>query len=450
MSSSASAPSSSSSPAVAVAAALASAALSVGMAMRWAARAASAPAAPLQPSITSMRTVNPIRGVVERIDRTGNPEKEHIVLALGDPTKFGNFAPPPSASALLTNFEAKSHNGYTHSAGAPDARAAIAAAYSYPDVGNELRPNDVVIASGASGAIYLAIQALCNEGDEILVPSPGFALYGTAARSCGVVDVEYPLDPDNSWLVKLDALEARITPRTRAIVINNPSNPCGSVFPREHLEDILDLAAKYNLPIIADEIYHGMVFKGVESLALAQLRPRVPIFAISGLAKRFMVPGWRVGWICVYDYQGRAEPIRRALYQLAQITLGANTLVQSVIPALLTETPTEYHEANNAKLEANARIVLDALASVAGIACTVPEGAMYTMARIDFDAFDDSITTDMHFVQGLLDEESVFALPGSCFNAPNFFRIVFAPPPEQLKEACARIAAFCARHAAAK
>ena len=403
--------------------------------------------APLPASIMAQRTVNPIRGVVEKIDRSGHPEKDMVTLALGDPTLFGNFAPPPSANAVADSFAAASANGYTHSAGLPAARKAIAETYSYPDQGNTLSPSDVVIASGASGAIYLAIQALCNEGDNILVPEPGFALYGTASRSCGVEDIKYPLLPEKNWEIDLDALAAKITPRTRAIVVNNPSNPCGSVFTRAHMLDILALAAEFGLPIIADEIYMGMVFDGVEALSFAQLPLPTPVLTISGLAKRYMVPGWRVGWVCVYDVDARAAPIRDALYSLAQITLGACTLIQSAIPSLLQETPESYHAGNNAQLEANATLVSARLNAIPGVTTIAPQGAMYCMCHIDFDAFDDAIQSDMDFVQGLLDEQSVFVLPGSSFNAPQYFRVVFAPPKDKLEVALTRIEEFCTTHA---
>lgn len=160
---------------------------------------------------------------------------------------------------------------------------------------------DVIIASGCSGAIDLCITALANEGDNILLPRPGFPLYQTLAESKGIECKYYDLIPEKNWEVAIDHLRSLADNRTKCIVVNNPSNPCGSVYSRSHLQSVLKLADSLKIPIIADEIYADMAFKPYDFISLASLSQTVPILSVGGLAKRYLVPGWRVGWILIHD-----------------------------------------------------------------------------------------------------------------------------------------------------
>ena len=159
----------------------------------------------------------------------------------------------------------------------------------------------------------LCIAVLCNEKQNILIPKPGFSLYETLASSKGIDCKYYNLLPSKRWEIDLEHLESQIDANTACIVINNPSNPCGSVYSRQHLLDFLEIAEKHNIPVIADEIYGNMVFAGQEFVPLASLTTKTPILSCSGLAKRFLAPGWRIGWICIFDKQNRFEMVRRGL-----------------------------------------------------------------------------------------------------------------------------------------
>ncbi|CAG7728770.1 unnamed protein product, partial [Allacma fusca] len=254
-----------------------------------------------------------------------------IFFSKGDPTIYGNLKPHESIiDAVQKSLTSMIHNGYAPANGYLKAREAVAEYYSVPEA--PLSAQDVILCSGCSHSLDLCIAALASRGQNILMPRPGFAIYRTLAQGYGIHTKNYNLLPDREWEIDLDHLESQIDRGTAAIVVNNPSNPCGSVYSREHLRKILDLAEKYSLPIIADEIYDFFVFKGEEFVPLATLSTNVPILACSGLTKRFLVPGWRMGWVLIHDRQNAFKnEIRGALQSLSQRIIGSNTLVQGAL-----------------------------------------------------------------------------------------------------------------------
>jgi tyrosine aminotransferase len=199
------------------------------------------------------------------------------------------------------------------------------------------------------------------------------------------------------------------------------------------------------LPIIADEIYCDLVFAGQTFYPMATLTQTVPILAVGGLAKKYLVPGWRLGWILIHDRAGLFTHIRKGLHALSQMILGANTVVQSALPHILHNTPQGFYRNTVAVLESHAKLSADVLSKCPGLSVVVPQGAMYMMVGIQTDLFRD-LPDDIAFTERLMAEESVFCLPGRCFGYPNYFRIVFTAPKDKLCEAYARIGAFVARH----
>jgi tyrosine aminotransferase len=232
---------------------------------------------------------------------------------IGDPTVGGNLPPCPVAIEQIQ--QAVLHQphaaGYVHACGTPQARQAIAAYHSYPE--HPIRPDNVIVASGCSGALELALTALLDPGTILLVPQPGFPLYQVIAESHGASVVHYRLDPDRQWQVDLEHLKTVVAKHhdasskmmIRGMVVNNPSNPTGAVFSEEHLMELLEFARQYRLPIVADEVYGDLVFGQNQFHPMAQVAARlgrqVPIITASGLAKQFLLPGWRVGWITFHD-----------------------------------------------------------------------------------------------------------------------------------------------------
>jgi len=302
----------------------------------------------------------------------------------------------------------------------------------------------VILTSGASGAIDICITALANPGQNVLVPRPGFALYETQCASKGIKVQFYDLQPDFEWEIDLVQFEALINDKTAAVVINNPSNPCGSVFSPRHLRNVMDICERRRIPIIADEIYSDLVFEEGVFTPMAHLSNRVPILAVGGLAKKWLVPGWRLGWILIYDPIGAFSEVREGIISLTQLILGPNTLIQYALPRILNETPAKFYENTINVLKHNAHICCEELSKVSGLDVVRPRGSMYMMVGIQLDKMD--IHDDMEFTEKLFEEESVMCLPGQCFRYPGFFRIVYTAPDEKLKEACARISAFMKRH----
>ncbi|KDR15584.1 tyrosine aminotransferase isoform X2 [Zootermopsis nevadensis] len=396
-------------------------------------------------SSTAQNTHNPIRSIVENLRLEPNPEKPMIALSIGDPTVFGNLKPPveviDAVQECLTSFR---YNGYAPSTGYQEARDAVA---QYSSEGVTVNPQDVVLCSGCSCALDLCITVLANAGQNILVPRPGFSIYRTLAEGLGIQVKFYNLRPECGWEVDTAHLEEQIDASTAALVVNNPSNPCGSVYSRQHLQEILRVAQAKFVPIIADEIYEHMVFPGQTFHSLASVSEDVPILSCSGLTKRFLVPGWRMGWIIIHDRHGIFEEsgVRVGLQRLSQRIIGSNTLIQGALAGILTRTPQKFFEDTVNTLQCHAKIAYEMLSMVKGLTPVMPSGAMYMMVCVNMAQFPE-FQSELHFVEQMVTEESVFCLPSKCFDYPNYIRLVLTVPEEQLREACQRIADFCERH----
>ncbi|XP_031827481.1 tyrosine aminotransferase [Nomia melanderi] len=399
----------------------------------------------VQASDIGRRTHNPIRSIVENIVVEPNSTKPMISLSIGDPTIFGNLKPPKEVTeAVQDSLLSGLYNGYAPSTGYQSAKEAVAE-YSSTEFLN-VKSEDVILCSGCSCALDLCITAIAREGQNILIPRPGFSIYRTLAEGLGITVKSYDLRPELNWEIDLDDLESQIDESTAAIIINNPSNPCGSVFSRDHILDILDVAARYYVPIIADEIYEHMVFPGQSFHSLASLSSEVPILSCSGLTKRFLVPGWRMGWIIIHDRENVLDKeIRKALHCLSQRIIGSNTLIQGALPAILRNTPQKFYDDIMRTLHNHSKLAYNSVLKIPGLKPIMPTGAMYMMVYIDLASFP-GFNSDLEFVQRLLIEESVFCLPGQCFDYPSYMRLVITVPVDMLEEACQRIQDFCERH----
>ncbi|XP_066050649.1 tyrosine aminotransferase isoform X2 [Chamaea fasciata] len=359
---------------------------------RWAVRA----------SEMSKKTFNPVRAIVDSMKVEPNPKKAMISLSLGDPTVFGNLPTNDEVTrAVKEVLDSGQYNGYAPSVGYQSCREAVAAYYNCPEA--PLTAQDVILTSGCSQAIELALAVLANPGQNILVPRPGFSLYKTLALSMGIEVKLYNLLPEKAWEIDLEHLESLVDEKTACLIVNNPSNPCGSVFSKSHLQEILAVASRQCVPILADEIYGDMVFADCKCEPIATLSTNVPVLSCGGLAKRWLVPGWRMGWILIHD--------RRDIFGK----------------------------------ESNADLCYAALAAIPGLQPVRPAGAMYLMVEIEMEHFPE-FENDVEFTERLISEQSVFCLPATCFEYPNFFRVVITVPEEMILEACSRIQEFCEMH----
>lgn len=396
------------------------------------------------PSDAAVRSRSLIAEQFDSMDVAPNPNKKMLRLSVGDPTVFGNLNPADVViESVVDAIRSMNFNGYTFSIGNEKAREAIAAYISTDKI--KITREDVIICSGCSSALEMCITALANPGDNILIPRPGFFIYEVLARTIDVHAKFYNLLPDQQWKVDLEMMDREIDDHTRAIVINTPSNPCGSVFDEAHIRQILEVAARRRVPIIADEIYDHFAFPGNEFYYMASFTKDVPILSCNGLTKRFLVPGWRMGWITIHDPLNVLAKVRKGLHSLSERTLGANTIVQGAIPAILSQTPPEFYRNTMEVVQTNADICSKILSAVKGLNPIMPHGAMYMMVGIDMARFP-TFKTDVEIAEALISEESVFCLPGTFFYLENYVRLVLTVPHDVMSEACERIREFCAVH----
>ena len=391
-------------------------------------------------------------------------EDEHSWLTLcaacapsaGDPTAYGLRAPAAAAEALATAASSGLFDGYAHSSGLSACRAAVAAhhALRLPAASSgapALTANDVLMTHGASQALSLALGAIANPHANVLIPRPGFPLYQTLCEYYGIEYRHYDLLPQQGWEVDLAHVSSLCDANTAAIVVCNPSNPTGSVFTPHHLRAIVATARSLGCFVIADEVYADIVWaEGASFVPMAALSDDVPVLSIGALSKRWLVPGWRCGWLLVHDrkHQLAKAGIVEALNRLVQITIGPTVPVQASVPHLLANTPRAWHDQVCAGYLAAAELCCARAAAAPGLQVdTRPQGAMYLLVRIqlaDFDSPCDS--SDVAWAALLQREEAVLLLPGTAFGAPGRVRLVLCAPEGVLSDAWDRIHAFCVRH----
>lgn len=330
----------------------------------------------------------------------------------GDPTVYGNLkAPQEAIEAVVRAVEEGCFNGYGPCVGFDPAREAVAEYLSFDGV--QYAPKDIILCSGCSSSLEHCIAVLADgsRGQNVLMPRPGFPIYRTLAETVGIEVRSYNLLPEQGWQIDLSDLERLIDANTAAIVVNNPSNPCGSVYDAEHLGAVLDLADRYKVPVIADEIYERLVFPEKRFVSMAAIGAQVPLLVCGGLAKRFLVPGWRLGWIAVHDPVGAFKDVRAGLNALSQRIIGSNTVVQGALPGILGNTPQKFHDDLINTLRESAQLTFEALRGVRGLRPYMPEGTMYLMVKVElehFPQFEDGLA----FVSKMMEEQSVFCLPG--------------------------------------
>nr|AHM92281.1 tyrosine aminotransferase [Eonycteris spelaea] len=399
----------------------------------------------VRPSDMANRTYNPIRAIVDSMKMEPNPDKTTIALSIGDPTLFGNLPTDPEIiQALKDALDSGKYNGYAPSIGYLSSREEVASYYHHPKA--PLEAKDVILTCGCSQAIELCLTVLANPGQNILAPRPGFSPYRTLAESLGVEVKLYNLLPEKYWEIDLEQLESLIDEKTACLIVNNPSNPCGSVFSKSHLQDILAVAARKYVPILADEIYGDMVFSDTKFVPIATLSRNVPILTCGGLAKRWLVPGWRLGWIFIHDRKDIfGNEIRNGLVRLCQRIMGPCTIVQGALKSILRRTPQEFYHNTLSFLKSSADLCYEALAAIPGLRPVHSSGAMYLMVEIEMEHFPE-FENDVEFTEQLFVEQSVHCLPAKCFEYPNFFRVVITVPKVMMLEACSRIQEFCEQH----
>lgn len=386
-----------------------------------------------------------IRGPV--LDRAKQMEEEgqHIIkLNIGSPGSFGFDAPDEILRDIIHNLSAAS--GYCDSKGLFSARKAIMH-YAQEKHIQDVQMDDIFIGNGVSELIVMAMQALLNNGDEVLIPAPDYPLWTATVVLAGGTARHYMCDEQSSWLPSLDDIRSKITPRTRAIVIINPNNPTGSLYPDELLCEIIEIARQNHLIIYADEIYDKVLYGDAKHTSIASLANDVLFVTFSGLSKNYRAAGFRSGWAVVSGKKHHAHDYITGLAMLASMRLCANVPAQYGIQTALGG----YQSINDlvmptGRLMRQRDLAWKLLTEIPGISCFKPPAAMYLFPRLDPKVYP--IKDDQQFVLDLLMEEKVLLVQGSGFNwpHPDHFRVVFLPNSDDLTEAISRIACYLERY----
>ena len=356
-------------------------------------------------------------------------------LNIGDPVAFG-FNTPPHLIEAVTRAMRAGHNTYMPSAGIPEAREAVAQDYGARGV--TISPDRVLITAGTSEGIEIALNAIADEGDEVLVPSPTYPLYTAVLAKIGAVPRYYRTSPQNNWLPDLDHMRSLISRRTRAIVAIDPNNPTGAVYPAATRRAIIELAEQHGLVILADEVYGDLGFDGNVPL-LGTLDLDAPIISFSSLSKAYLAPGWRAGWMVV-SRTPRLDETLAAIKKLADGRLCSTGPMQYGVAAALTGDRSHQDSFREA-LRARAQLTTERLNAIPGMQCVAPRAAFYAMPSLALPPG----RTDEDFVLALLRDTGILCVYGSGFGlAPEagFFRVVFLASPTELAGIYDEIAAF--------
>jgi len=389
-----------------------------------------------------------IRGPLSRRARELEADGREIVrLNIGNPGLFGFRVPAHLRAAIADALPAS--EAYCHQQGLPEAREAIAA-YQRKKGTADAHPDRVFIGNGVSELIDISLRALLDVGDEVLIPAPDYPLWTAATRLNGGHPVYYECPPERAHLPDAGEIEALITQRTRALVVINPNNPTGAVYPRDVLKSLVDIAARHGLVLLCDEIYDSVLYDDAEFDALAPIAGDVPCMSYGGLSKVHLACGYRVGWLSLTGDAKRIRDLAHALDLLAAMRLCSNVPAQWAIkPALEGPSAIAGLTSPGGRLHTARAVICDAVARSEFLDVVAPRGALYAFPGVDTDAiagFDDEA-----FALSLLERENVLLVPGSSFNIAerNRLRVTLLPEPAVLEDVFARIERELARAAEA-
>ena len=384
-----------------------------------------------------------VRGpVVDEANRMVEDGMEVLKLNIGNPYPFGFSAPQEVILDMLSNI--RTSQGYSDSKGIFSARKAIMQYSQLKHIPN-VTMSDIYTGNGVSELINLCMQALLNNGDEILIPAPDYPLWTACATLAGGKAVHYICDEQSEWYPDIEDIKSKITDRTKAIVIINPNNPTGAVYPKEVLEQIAQVAREHELIIFSDEIYDRLVMDGYEHTSIASLAPDVFCVTFSGLSKSHMIAGFRIGWMILSGAKDKAKGYIEGLNMLSSMRLCSNVPAQSIVQTALGgyQSVNEYIQPGG-RIYEQREYVYKALTDIPGITAVKPKAAFYIFPKIDTEKFN--ITNDEQFALDFLHEKQVLLVPGKGFNwgQPDHFRVVYLPNVLQLEKAIGKLKDFLA------
>ena len=386
-----------------------------------------------------------VRGpVVDEANRMEEMGTHILKLNIGNPAPFGFRTPDEVVYDMARQLP--ECEGYSNSKGLYSARKAImqyAQNKHIPNVGIE----DIYTGNGVSELINLCMQALLDDGDEILIPSPDYPLWTACATLSGGKPVHYICDEQSDWFPDMDDIRSKISCKTKAIVIINPNNPTGALYPREVLQEIVDIAREHQLMIFSDEIYDRLVMDGLEHVSIASMCPDLFCVTFSGLSKSHMIAGYRAGWMILSGNLRCAKGYIEGINMLSNMRLCSNVPAQSIIQtALGGHQSVKGYVVPGGRIYEQREYVYQRLNAIDGITAVKPKAAFYIFPKMDTAKFN--ITDDEQFALDLLREQKLLVVQGSGFNwhEPDHFRVVYLPRIEVLKEAMDKLEAFLATY----
>ena len=382
-----------------------------------------------------------VRGpVVEEADRMIREGTSVLKLNIGNPAPFGFNAPEEVIYDMARNL--RDSQGYSDSKGIWSARKAIMQYTQIRKIPN-VQMEDIYTGNGVSELINLSMSALLDDGDEILIPAPDYPLWTACATLAGGKAVHYMCDEESEWVPDLEDMERKITDRTKAIVVINPNNPTGAVYPKDVLERIVELARRHQLIIFSDEIYDRLLMDGYTHTSIASLAPDLFCVTFSGLSKSHMIAGFRVGWMVLSGNKRIAQDYIEGIKMLSSMRLCSNVPAQSIVQtALWGNQSVETYVRPGGRVTQQRDYVIERLNAIPGISVVKPKAAFYCFPKLDTEKFH--IKDDMQFAYDLLREEHVLVVQGTGFNwpEPDHFRIVYLPMMTTLTEGMDKLEHF--------
>lgn len=379
----------------------------------------------------------PVANEAARMEAAGT----HILkLNIGNPAPFG-FRTPDEVVYDMSQ-QLPDTEGYSPSKGLFSARKAIMQYAQLKNIPN-VSIDDIYTGNGVSELINLSLSALLDNGDEVLVPSPDYPLWTACVNLAGGTAVHYVCDEDSEWYPDIDDMRSKITDKTKAIVIINPNNPTGALYPKEVLQQIVDLAREHQLMIFSDEIYDRLVMDGLEHISIASLAPDLFCVTFSGLSKSHMIAGWRVGWMVLSGNKRLAKDYIEGLNMLANMRMCSNVPAQSVVQtALGGHQSVKDYLVPGGRIYDQRELVYNMLNDIPGITAVKPKAAFYIFPKIDVKKFN--IHSDEQFALDLLHDKHILISHGGAFNwqEPDHFRVVYLPRISMLKETIGEIGDF--------
>lgn len=382
-----------------------------------------------------------IRGpVLDEANRMIADGAKVLKLNIGNPAPFGFTTP----EEIIRDMQMNLHDceGYSDSKGIFSARKAIMQYCQLKKIPN-VDVNDIYTGNGCSEMITLSLQAMLNHGDEILVSAPDYPLWTASVSLAGGTPVHYMCDEKSNWFPDLEDMERKITPKTKGIVVINPNNPTGVLYPKEILEGIADIARRHDLVLFADEIYDRLVFDGKKHVALASVAPDLFCININGLSKSHRMAGFRCGWMCLSGPKQNAKSYIQGVNLLSSMRLCSNVPAQSIIQTALGGIQSaDELLLPGGRLFEQREVIYNELSAIDGISVVKPDAAFYIFPKIDTQKIH--INNDEKFAMDLLKKKYVLISHGTGFNMPEpgYFRIVYLPDKEILHEACVRLGSF--------